>query len=54
MNARDPIPLAAVLLARVPLHALRLAAQLFGVPPCECCDYIKAYCRCHEDGKGTQ
>lgn len=36
-------------IAREAPHALRLAAQLFGVPPCERCDYVKEHCRCHGD-----
>ena len=35
-------------------HALRLAAQLFGIAPCEHCDYLKYHCRCYEAWKGTQ
>jgi hypothetical protein len=32
--------------AREAPHALRLATQLFGVPACERCDYVKQHCRC--------
>ena len=38
-----------IYLARIAVeapHALRLAAQLFGVEPCEECGYIKSHCRC--------
>ena len=35
-------------------HALTLAAQLFGVAPCEKCNFIKRHCRCHEEGKGHE
>jgi hypothetical protein len=48
---------AIMVLARVAVqapHALRLAAQLFEVEPCETCDLIKKHCRCHEQGKGRE
>jgi hypothetical protein len=48
--------IAAVFVARVAAqapHAVRLAAQLFGIAPCEHCDMIKSHCKCHEEGKGS-
>jgi hypothetical protein len=29
-------------------EALRLTAQILGVPPCPVCDFRKEYCRCKE------
>ena len=42
------IPVLAEIAMKAP-HALRLAAQLFGVAPCPRCDYIKAHCRCPKE-----
>lgn len=28
------------------IESLKLAAQIFGVAPCEHCHFIKKYCRC--------
>lgn len=44
--------LACIILPKIPSHALRLAAQILNVAPCEHCDYIKIYCKCYEGAKG--
>jgi len=39
-----------MILSHIAYHnpeSLSLAAQLFGVPPCPDCGYIKEHCRCN-------